>query len=321
MQAIQLFRSTLMCLLAIGIFCFCTPVTVSAQPGDPATVKIFTYWNKNETFRYEFIKGTVRFNDDGTVKDSTANTEVKTLTVIDSTKDNYTIRISYETCDVSSLKSMGFTDGELSSLLEKYKDLKLNYKIDSIGAFLNVIDERQFVKMTQDMMSTMLKSKVKDKAEREKVQKLIEPLVTSEYIVDKAFEDIKLLHEFLGGEFYLDSLVNFELPLSNPLNPKDSLMRVCALLLHYPEDMDGVLEAELESDIFTDGQTLMSNFSDFPNVKSDELKNMKMKIHNYTDYMIDADKGVVVYYWFVKEVYINDKLSRKDFIEASLLED
>lgn len=211
------------------IVCCIQLLTSSIFAQEAESVSLITYWNKDDVFRYEKIHGKKKYKA-GVLQDSTAQTSVFRMTVVEATKEDYLMEISNESKDMEvlgSLEQMGVDGSELLLLGMKYGQLKIRYRIDSLGTFLGIDQpelvtnfSNEFAKLTVDALEK------KESKRTPQAKALLEKLLSPEILVNKMFQDVQIMHAFFGNSWYLDTLVQYEDELPNliggPPIPVDS---------------------------------------------------------------------------------------------------
>jgi hypothetical protein len=301
--------------LAIAFFYFYYPTIVAAQSDDDESIQVYPHWNLNDTFLYSVIKSKVNYKNNGSVKDSVSDMEFKRLVVMDSSDFGYKICVTNET--VAELRKLGLTEKEAIALGDKYSDPVVRYNVDLDGNYLGLDHEARFVRIVQNRIRASI-GKYADNAKKSKEE--IEFMQRPENILREATKDIELLHDFLGGEYYLDNPIDFDFRSPNPLSSTDSIPSKCFIVMKKSEGAGGLLEVNFIENMYIDGETYVQGFVETPSVSLKQFKDKKVIICTKVDYFIDPVKGIVVYCKLTKDILANEKMTSRDLIELYLMD-
>ncbi len=219
--------------------CFMFSLSLFSQGAE--TVSLITYWSKGDVFRYEQIKGKKSYRND-VLMDSTARTSIFTLTVIDSTKDDYLIEIGYQTCDMDLIDKLGLSADEIARLDRNYGDFKPVYRIDALGSFLGIEKPEIIQDFSKEFSELLLKHLAVPKSKLSpELWRVIEIQLSPQVLVAKIFEDLQIIHSFYGEGWYVDSLMVYNDSLSNMMGGPPIPVQSEVAFSWYDDDLVSVI--------------------------------------------------------------------------------
>jgi hypothetical protein len=299
------------------IVCCIHLLTTSIFAQEAESVSLITYWNEDDVFRYEKIHGKKKYKA-GVLQDSTAKTSIFKMTVVEATKDEYLMEIGNESKDMEvfeSLEQMGVDGSELLLLGMKYSQLKIRYRIDSLGTFLGIDQPElvsnfssEFAKLTVDALEKE-GSKLTPQA-----RALMDKLISPEVLVNKMFQDVQIMHAFFGNAWYLDTLIQYEGELPNliggPPIPVDSEVS----FTWHDEDIVLVIQQNFVNEQ-NFGNLMKSTLSDV--LPAEEIKGTMTDANQL---FIEPASGIVYAYFRDRTINIEPDFTTIEFTEIRLLD-
>lgn len=235
----------------IFIFFFLCSVSATAQINvEDSSAQAVTYWNKGDVQTYVITNERLSLKGADTSELESGTYEV-TLEVLDSTENSYTLQW------VSNVVGTRAEDVLRQKLLEVSGNVRIIYKTDEMGTFLEVVnweELRDRIDKAIEMLVGM-DGDTKGNPIAEAVRKLYS---TKEAIESVVIKDIQQFHLFFGVKYLLNNPVEMELKVPNIIGPEPFDARLVVELKDiYPEDSLFVLtalqqvdEAQLENSVF-----------------------------------------------------------------------
>ncbi|HRN74059.1 MAG TPA: hypothetical protein PLM81_13105 [Ginsengibacter sp.] len=276
----------------IFIFFFLWSVNATAQINvEDSSAQAVTYWNKGEVQTYIITNERMRFKGTDTSELESGTYEV-TLKVLDSTENSYTLQW------VSNVVGTRADDVLRQKLLEVSGNVRIVYKTDEMGAFMEVVnweELRDRIDKAIDVLAGM-NGDTKDNPIAEAVRKLYS---TKEAIESVAIKDILQFHLFFGVKYLLSNPVEMELKVPNIIGSEPFDARLVVELKDiYPEDALFVLtalqqvdEAQLENSVF-DYMSMIAKETGGALPVREELKGLKNEVFTVSSI---HDSGWVLY--------------------------
>ena len=303
--------------LMLAVWCALGRLSGQNAP-DTATqwIPFVTYWNKGDIFNYQMTKGTLTFRD-GILTDSTGHRRDFSLSVVDSTAEGYTIRLQ-SAVESTTLEELGISSEDLDGWAEKFPGFEVEYDISDVGAFRDFRNIEQMAAFYRDVVETTLK-RTTDETVRKKNAQLFELLASRSYMREKAFMHIPLLHQFYGMQYARDSILVYEDKIMNLFDPANPFEVPATVQTFQKPEWDGAAVLRQE---YTLGEeecaVLLRSVTD--NGAPQETTPGRMRMETSASYIFWPDTGVVEAMWFNRQTYVNDVLSREEFIDIELLD-
>lgn len=184
-------------------------VTAKAQINmADSTVQVISYWDKKEKQNYIITQDKIQIKGDDTVSKLRITYDVE-LEVLKAEEKSYTIKWSYK--NITSNTNDEFT----KKLFSLSKDLKVIYKTDELGIFLEVLNWKE-IRDFNNKAINVLKSQFSDLKEyNEVLTQILSTYNSKEAIETTSINDIQQFHIFHGGKYKLDDFVEFQSKVSN----------------------------------------------------------------------------------------------------------
>lgn len=173
-----------------------------------STAQVITYWEKGDKQNYSLIaeKIKIKKNDTTSIEVTTYDVEISVLNANDK---SYTIEWFYKNIATNSLNPT------VQKLMNITKDMKVVYKTDELGVFIEVVNWKEIKSYIQKATST-LRQDFKDIPEMDKVLKQIEATYsTKEAIESASIKDIQQFHTFHGAKYKLGEVLEGQLKVPN----------------------------------------------------------------------------------------------------------
>ena len=204
-------------LLLLTLFLFTYICSYSQINLEDSTVQVISYWDKNEVQNYKIINKKTKYNNDVIISsDSTIN--YVEVTVLDSTKNSYTIQWLYRDYKVNN--------DEISQMLSNLPgNTKVIYKTNELGVFQEVVNWEEIRDdMNQSIEGLIKEMKEGNKMDDENTEKAIKQIIatfsTKEAIENIVVTDIQQFHSFHGAVYPIGETLEYETQLPNILGPE-----------------------------------------------------------------------------------------------------
>jgi hypothetical protein len=178
-----------------------------------STVQVVSYWNKGEKQSYSITleKSKVQGVDTTSKEVITYNVEV---TVKDSTDKSYTIEWLYKDFTTNS------TNETVKKLMNITKDMKVIFRTNEFGAFVEVINWKEIRDYILNTSATLQKDFANIPGIDRIIQQLIATYSTKEAIESASIKDIRQFHTFHGGKYKLGEEVEGVIKVANMAGPE-----------------------------------------------------------------------------------------------------
>lgn len=196
-----------------------------------STVQVIAYWDNGEKQDYTVIKTKTKLENGDTISIDSVRYEVE-LSVVDSTANSYTMQWVYK--DVFSDNKNPF----IVKTMKTVKGLKVLYKTDERGVYegiLNWEEINQYMQNQYDLFRDLVKNapdlvEIIDKAQALYANKAV--------LESSGFKEIKQFHNFYGGAFKLNEIVEAEMEIPTPLSDKPMQTDVSVILSDIDTEND-----------------------------------------------------------------------------------
>jgi len=173
-----------------------------------STAQVITYWEKGEKQNYSMTAEKIKIKgSDTTIREMTTyNVEI---TVINNNEKTYTIEWLYKDIKSNSQNPI------VQKLMNITKDMKVVFKTDEFGAFIEVVNWKEIKEYIQKEVSTLRKD-FKEIQEMDNVIKQIETTYsTKEAIESASIKDIQQFHSFHGAKYKLGDVIKGQIKVPN----------------------------------------------------------------------------------------------------------
>lgn len=177
-----------------------------------SSVQVISYWDKKEKQSYSVSLEKIKLKDQDTVSKELTTYDVD-ITVINANKSSYTVQWEYKNFKSSS------NDKLMEDLFKLTKALKVIYKTDELGNFLEVINWKEIRDYNSKAINTLRKKYAN--ADIDKMLKQIEGSFNSKEAIESvSIKDIKQFHSFHGAKYKLKEELSGKLEIPNVLTNK-----------------------------------------------------------------------------------------------------
>jgi hypothetical protein len=173
-----------------------------------STAQAITYWEKGEKQNYTITTEKIKIKNADTTSREITKYDVE-ITVLKADDKSYTVEWIYKNINNDS------ENPTIKKLMNITKDLKVIYKTDELGSFVEVVNWKEIKEYTQKALSS-LKKDFKDIPEMDKVLKQMEATFsTKEAIESTSIKDIQQFHTFYGLKYKLGEVLEGKLKVPN----------------------------------------------------------------------------------------------------------
>jgi len=165
-----------------------------------STVQVITYWDQGEKQDYVISVEKINIKDADTTSREMTTYDVE-VTVLNSSKDSYTIQWLYKNIQTDNPNPI------FQKLMKITNGLKVIFKTDEVGSFLEVVNYKEINEYTQKAIIT-LKNDFREIPEMDKVLNQVEATFsTKEAIESVCIKDIHQFHTFHGAKYTLGEIL------------------------------------------------------------------------------------------------------------------
>jgi hypothetical protein len=173
-----------------------------------STAQVISYWEKGEKQNYSMTAEKIKIKgSDTTIREMTTyNVEI---TVLNNYEKTYTIEWLYKDIKSNSQNPI------VQKLMNINKDMKVVFKTDEFGSFIEVVNWKEIKAYIQKEVSTLRKD-FKEIQEMDNVIKQIEATYsTKEAIESASIKDIQQFHTFHGAKYKLGEVIKGQIKVPN----------------------------------------------------------------------------------------------------------
>ena len=173
-----------------------------------STAQVISYWEKGEKQNYSMTAEKIKIKgSDTTIREMTTyNVEI---TVLNNYEKTYTIEWLYKDIKSNSQNPI------VQKLMNINKDMKVVFKTDEFGSFIEVVNWKEIKAYIQKEVSTLRKD-FKEIQEIDNVIKQIETTYsTKEAIESASIKDIQQFHSFHGAKYKLGEVIKGQIKVPN----------------------------------------------------------------------------------------------------------
>lgn len=177
---------------------------------EDSTVQVVSYWDKGEKQNYAISLEKIKLKDGDTTAKELITYEVE-VSVIDSSKNSYTVQWDYKNFETNQV------DDLTQALTKLNKNMKVVYKTDELGNFLEVVNWKDIRDYNQKSIA-VLKKKYSNIPEIDKIIKQVENNFNSKEAIESvSIKDIQQFHSFHGGKYKLQEELAEKIKVPNLL--------------------------------------------------------------------------------------------------------
>jgi hypothetical protein len=173
-----------------------------------STAQVITYWEKGEKQNYFMTAEKIKIKgSDTTIREMT--TYDVEITILNNHEKTYTIEWLYKDIKSNSQNPI------VQKLMNINKDMKVVFKTDEFGAFIEVVNWKEIKAYIQKEVSTLRKD-FKEIQEMDNVIKQIEATYsTKEAIESASIKDIQQFRTFHGAKYKLGEVIKGQIKVPN----------------------------------------------------------------------------------------------------------
>jgi hypothetical protein len=173
-----------------------------------STAQVITYWDKGEKKNYSVSAEKIKIKGTDTTSREITTYDVE-ITVLKADDKSYTIEWFYKNLTTNS------QNPTVQKLMNITKDMKVVFKTDELGVFVEVVNWKEIKDYIQKATTTLSKG-IKDIPEMEKVIKQIETTYSTKAAIESAsIKDIQQFHTFHGAKYKLGEVLEGQLKVPN----------------------------------------------------------------------------------------------------------
>lgn len=193
-----------------------------------SSVQVISYWNLGDQYEYAVSFQKLKYTNQDTSLNETMTYDVD-VSVIDSTKNSYTVRWAYKNFK---------TDAEnpfVQKLVTASEDIAVAIKLDELGVIQSVENWEE----VRDYMANAIDTLATEFPQIPEVEKMLEQvkaMYSSKAAIEAAaIKDVHQFHSFHGGKFFLSKKVIGQLKTPNIYYPDQPFDTEVSVML---EDLD-----------------------------------------------------------------------------------
>jgi hypothetical protein len=184
---------------------------------DENTLSLVSYWSVNDSYDFKITKLKQQWKGDNLVKDEKQE-YIANFTVIDSTSSSYTIKWSYKSSSVGPID----LPQELAAKLSGYKDIDVIYQTSEVGDFIGILNWEEISEMMNKVFNDVIEvTGIEDRKQAAAFEAAMKParkiFSSEEGIEQLIFNELQLMHSFMGIEIQTDEPILYEDELPNML--------------------------------------------------------------------------------------------------------
>lgn len=173
-----------------------------------STAQVVTYWDKGEKQNYTVTVEKLKIKGEDTTSKEYVSYDVE-ITVLKAEDKSYTVEWLYKNMQSNNENPV------IQKILKINNDLKVVYKTDELGIFVEVVNWKEIKDFIQEAM-TILKKDYNEIPGMDKVFNQIEKTYsTREAIESVSIADIQQFHVFHGGKYKLAEQIELNMKVPN----------------------------------------------------------------------------------------------------------
>ncbi|MEA4983264.1 MAG: hypothetical protein VB066_11195 [Paludibacter sp.] len=184
---------------------------------DTTKVAFVSYWAIGDSYNFKVTKINQQWKEEQLSKDQKQE-YIANFTVIDSTKNSYTISWSYEN-DLSNTYKI---PEALSERFSKYKLTEIKYKTSEVGDFLEIINWKEVCDLMNNMFDDIVdvlgeNDKKKHNALNTALQPLKKIYSSKQGVEQLVLKELQYFHFLMGREYDITEAIIYDEELPNML--------------------------------------------------------------------------------------------------------
>ena len=269
---------------------------------DSLAVPIYSYFDKGESQRFVITQGKMKYKGE-TATDSSESKQTITLTVIDSTTEGYVLEVFDENFEHSAAGAKALdkvmADKKMRGLIMQYANFRLRFQITLDGQFKGFENMDSLIQLTQIMGEFFKQDFGKDVRTQKIVAEMSKKMMSADIIKEKLGLPFQQMFFYHGGEYLVDTVVNFTDELANNLNPDGQPFPTeVSVLFSYDETDSSYINIEQitepDQDLVTQ-EVINWTKKLFPKSEHDALNKMRINMVDHLNMEIHQPTGWVTY--------------------------
>lgn len=307
---------------------FLFPLFLRAQDTlpEPEYFPVIAYWNVEDSFRYDRIKGEKKY-EAGLLKDSSEQKDQMLWVVSEATDSTYVVRVFPEgNLSSESAVKAGLSMEDLMQAGKELDFMYLEFVTDAEGSFLEFRHLDEMYKVYAALMDTAISRKFSGSKNIKDFEFVLDKIKSPAFFKSTFLEEIPVMQKFYGLQYALDSTWKFDMEIQNPLNAKEVITIPNELLTTMPAEWGGLLR--LENTINLKGEQAKAYvkgiFSGSKNPEqktNDFFKDKPLTFEFYISYAIYPDTGVLHSMYYTMTSFLGGEIYRQKYVEMILKED
>ncbi len=177
-------------------------ITLPAFSQDDSTkIPFVAYWSIGDSYDFKILKSQKTWSENEITKDD-QHEYIANFTVIDSTKDSYTIVWKYDLDPNEFLE----IPNEYKESFSKFNQIAVKYKTTETGVFVEILNWQEVSEVMNDLIDQIvLEVAGKDAEKRDELNSYFGPLkqlfLSKQGVEELVYKDIQLFHLAIGQEF------------------------------------------------------------------------------------------------------------------------
>ncbi|NUM31369.1 MAG: hypothetical protein HUU47_03475 [Bacteroidetes bacterium] len=173
-----------------------------------STAQVVSYWEKGEKQNYTVTTKKIKLKGTDTTSNEITTYDVE-ITVLNQADKSYTIQWLYKNIKTNS------TNPTIQKLLNITTDMKVIFKTDELGAFMEVVNWNEIKDYIQKATNSISKE-FSAIPEMEKLLKQITATYSSKEAIESAgIKDIQQFHTFHGAKYKLGEVIEGQIKVPN----------------------------------------------------------------------------------------------------------
>ncbi|MDO5664520.1 MAG: hypothetical protein Q4G63_04575 [Bacteroidia bacterium] len=198
---------------------------------EDSTVQVIAYWDLGEKQDYTVIKSKTKVVNGDTISIDSVRYDVELL-VVDSTANSYTMQWIYK--DVFSDNKNPF----VVQTAKTVKGLKILYKTDEMGVFESVMNWEEINEYIQKQYDSF-RDILKNYPEMVEIVNKTQAIFANKNVLESSgIKEIKQFHNFYGGAFKLDEIVEAQMETPTPFSEEPMNTDVSVVLNSIDSEND-----------------------------------------------------------------------------------
>jgi hypothetical protein len=175
---------------------------------EDSSVQVITYWDKGDVTSYSITLHKTNIVGEDTTLFETTTYDVD-ITVLKATDKTYIVQWHYKNMSTNN------DNPTVQKLMNMTKNMKVIYKTNELGIFLEVVNWKDIKKYIQKAIQSLGKDMASNPELNKALSQMQATYSTKEAIESVAIKDIQQFHTFHGAKYLLGEVVEGQLQLPN----------------------------------------------------------------------------------------------------------